>query len=62
MKLYQVDFEGVYPVGNCCIIIAKNKTEARNMANEKIKHTGIKSIDEVKMDKAKVVLYLSGDY
>lgn len=62
MKLYQVDFEGMYPVGSCLILLAKNKSEARKMANEEVTHTKVKGVEEVKMDKAKVVVYLSGDY
>ena len=62
MKLYQVEFDGMYTVGNCLILIAKDKREARKMAEKKITHTKVKSINEVKMDKSKIVLYLSGDY
>lgn len=62
MKLYKVDFEGMYPVGNCLIIIAENIEEAKLMAQEKITHTEVKEVKEVKMDKPQIVVYLSGDY
>lgn len=62
MKLYKVEFEGMYPVGNCLIILAEKIKEARNLAQETIKHTKVFNVEEVKMDKSKVVEYLSGDY
>lgn len=62
MKLYKVDFDGMYPVGNCLILLAKDKKEVKKMANEEITHTKVKGVEEVKMDKAKIVVYLSGDY
>ena len=62
MKLYKVDFEGICPVGNCLIILAEDVKEAKLIAQETIKHTKVKKIEEVKMDKSKVVVYLSGDY
>ena len=52
----------MYPVGNCLILLAEDKKEAKKMANEEITHTKVKGVEEVKMDKSKVVLYLSGDY
>jgi hypothetical protein len=32
MKIFKVDFEGVWPVGNCLIIAAKNHKEAKSIA------------------------------
>ena len=62
MKLYEIDFDGVWPVGNCLIILAEDEEAARAIAYRTIEHTGLNSIREVPMDKPKVVVYLSGDY
>ena len=62
MKLYTVDFEGVYPVGNCLIILAPNLKRAEEIAGETIKHTKAFTIQKVDMSKESVVLYMDGDY
>ena len=62
MKLFEVEFEGMWPVGNALILIAKDMKEARKIANETVKHTKVKTVKEIKLDKSRVVLYLSGDY
>ena len=49
MKLYKVDFEGMYPVGNCLIILAKHIIEARDIAGKTIKHTKIFEVREIKI-------------
>lgn len=61
-KLFNVDFEGMWPVGNCLIIIANDKNEAEIIAKKTILHTSIFEITEVDMSESKVVIYLSGDY
>lgn len=62
MKVYRVEFEGVYPVGNCLIIAARTNRGARKIAESVIKHTHVESVTEVKLDVPKVIEYLSGDY
>lgn len=62
MKIYKVDFEGIYPVGNCLILAARNMQQAEEMARETITHTSIMKVEEVKIDQPKVIEYLSGDY
>ena len=62
MKLFSVEFTGMYPVGNCLIILANNASEARKIAKDTITHTDKFRVKEVKMDKPKVVEYLSGEY
>ena len=62
MKIYTVKFVGVYPVGSCLIIAAHDQREAEIIASETIKHTKDFVVDEVVVDKPKVIEYLSGDY
>ena len=40
MNLYEVEFEGICPVGNCLIIKANNLKEAKMIASKTIAHTG----------------------
>lgn len=62
LKLYEVDFKPMYPVGGWLIILAYDICEAQNIAKETITHTDKITVQEVIMDKPKVVLYDSGDY
>ncbi|MFW5793593.1 MAG: hypothetical protein ACOCWC_04865 [Bacteroidota bacterium] len=62
MKLWNVDFEPLYPVGSCLIILAHDKNQAREIASNTIKHTTVFEIEEVPMDKPLVVVYQSGEY
>lgn len=62
MKIYEVEFEGMWPVGNCLIIAANNLDEAYKIADETIGHTNKFVVKEVILDKPKVIEYLSGDY
>lgn len=39
MNLYEVEFEGICPVGNCLIIKANNLKEAKMIASKTIAHT-----------------------
>ena len=61
LKLYEVEFKGMWSVGNCLILLAPNKERATEIAKETIKHTHVISVDEVPL-KEGVVVYLSGDY
>jgi len=62
MKLYKVEFESVFPVGNCLIIIAESKKSAEKIAEQTIVHTGEFEVIEIPMVKEGVVVYLSGNY
>lgn len=64
MKVYSVQFDGVYPVGNCLIIAATCKEQALNIAMEKVtwQDLTIDNIEEVNISKPCVIEFLSGDY
>ena len=62
LKIYEVDFFGIYPVGNCCIIAAYNLIEAESIAKNTIVHTRQIKVQEMKVNKPMVIEYLSGDY
>lgn len=62
MKLYTVDFDGLWPVGNCLIILAPDLKRAKKIAKETITHTKEYTVKEVDTSKEGVVVYLSGDY
>lgn len=62
MRIYSVEFEGAYPVGNCLIIAAESITQAREIAAKTIAHTDTFEVTEVDVDEPKVIVYLSGDY
>ncbi|WP_088656030.1 hypothetical protein [Geofilum rhodophaeum] len=62
LKLWNVEFEALYPVGSCLIILAYNKDEAKRIASQAIAHTSIFMVEEIMMDGPKIVIYQSGDY
>lgn len=62
MNIYEVDFEGMYPVGNTLIIAAESRREAMRIAEETIIHTKVGAIKQVNITKPCVVVYLSGDH
>ncbi len=62
MKIFEVDFEGMWPVGNCLIIAANNFEEANFIAAKTISHTKKFKVKEVDVSESKVIVYLSGDY
>lgn len=62
MKLFSVEFDGVYPVGSCLVLLAYTLEQATSIARETIDHTDVFTVTEVEMDKPKVVVYRSGDY
>jgi len=62
MEVYEVEFEGLYPVGNCLIIKANSKKRAEKIARQTITHTSKFVIKKVPMNKEGVVVYLSGCY
>ena len=64
MKIYSVDFVGLYPVGNCLIIAATCKEQAYNIALTKVTWQGLSldDVNEVDISKPCVIEFLSGDY
>lgn len=62
MKIWKVEFEGMYPVGNCLVIAAENIQEAQKIAKETVRHTEVISVDEVDISNPCVIEYLDGDY
>ena len=64
MKIYSIEFEGVYPVGNCLIIAATSKEQAYNIAITKItwQSLNLEDVKEVDISKPCVVEFLSGEY
>ena len=62
MKLFKADFEPVFSVGCGLVILAENVQEATDMASETIMHTNTFSLEEIPLDKPKVVFYDDGEY
>lgn len=62
LKLYSVEFEPIWPVGSCLILLAYDEDEAKRIASKTIQHTVIFTVEEVATDEPKVVIYLNGDY
>lgn len=62
MKIFKVDFKGIYPVGNCLIIAANNQDEATEIASKTIAHTKEFTVRELVIEKPCVIAYVSGDY
>jgi hypothetical protein len=62
LKIYEVEFEGIYPVGNCLILCAYNILQAKEIAKKTIIHTKNIKVKEFKIEKPQVIIYLSGDY
>lgn len=62
MKLFKIDFESMYPVGCCLIILAESVADAAEIASNTIMHTSKFSVEEILMDKSRVVVFQSGDY
>ena len=61
MKIFKVKFKGVWPVGNCCIIAARNTKQARYIASKTL-YTSEFKVNEVDISEPCVIEYLSGDY
>jgi hypothetical protein len=62
LKIFTVEFEGLYPVGNCLILSAYTISQAQEMAKKIINHTDDIIVKEVIIEEPKVIKYLSGDY
>ncbi len=62
IKLWNVNFEPMYPTGGCLIILAYDEAEAKRIASMTLSHTSVFSVEEINMEAPKVVIYQSGDY
>lgn len=62
MRLFKIDFKLVYPVGCCLVILAESVADAAEIASNTIVHTSKFTVEEIPMDKSRVVVYQSGDY
>ena len=63
LKIYSVDFEAIWPVGNCLILAANNQAQAEEMAQDTIsKSCEIYEVNELKINKPQIIEFLSGDY
>lgn len=64
MKLYEIDFEPVCPVGGTLIILAENEEEALKIAKETVKHEQeepLRILGTIPLTKG-VIVYEDGDY
>jgi len=62
MKIYKVEFEGLYPVGNCLVLAAYSQEQAEEMAKKTIRHTDKIVVNEITINEPQIIEYLSGDY
>ena len=62
LRLWNVDFEPMYPVGSCLILLAYDEEEAKRIASMTIRHTSVFTVEEIPMFAPSVVIYQSGDY
>jgi hypothetical protein len=62
IKIYRVEFEGMWPAGNCLVIAAYNLKQAEEIATKTIKHTDEFVVNELILNEPQVIEYLSGDY
>ena len=62
IKLYEVHFEPIYPVGGCLVVKAYNIDGAKRIASNTIKHTSVFEIEEIDIDNPGVIIYMSGDH
>ena len=62
MKIFTVDFEPIYPVGCCLVILAKDIDEAIEIADNTIQHSTPFKVTEFDSTKPGVVIYLDGNY
>ena len=62
LKIFRVEFDGVYPVGNCLVLAARNQDEAEEMAKKTIAHTTDMVVNEMTINESQIIEYLSGEY
>lgn len=62
LKIYRVEFQGMWPVGNCLVLVAFNQEQAEEMAKKTITHTDEMVVNEITINEPQIIEYLSGDY
>lgn len=62
MKIYQVDFEPMYPVPYGLIIAAENEIQAVSIAMKELNGLQFRSIGELDISKPGVLFFENGDY
>ena len=62
LKIYKVDFNGMWSVGNCLVLAAFNQEQAEEIARKTITHTKEMVVNEMTINEPQVIEYLSGDY
>lgn len=62
LKIYRVEFDGVYPVGNCLVLAAYSQEQAEEMTKKTIAHTDKFVVNEMTINEPQIIEYLSGDY
>ena len=62
MKLFKIDFKPIQPTNWCLIVLAKSVADAAEIASNTILHTSKFTVEEIPMDKSRVVVYRDGDY
>ena len=62
LKIYEIEFEPMWPVPSGLIVLARTNAEAMKIAKETIIHAEPEKATLIKADKPKVVFYESGDY
>lgn len=61
MKIYRVEFEGIYPIGNCLVLAAYNQQQAEEITRKTLP-TDKFVVNELVMSEPQVIEYMSGDY
>jgi hypothetical protein len=62
LKIYRVEFDGLYPVDNCLVLVAYSQEQAEEMTRKTIKHTDKYVVNEMTINEPQIIEYLSGDY
>lgn len=62
LKIFSVDFEGIWSAGRLLILAAYDQKQAEQMAKETIKHTNVIEVTEIDVNDPMVIVYLDGDY
>lgn len=62
LKIYTVDFEPVYPVPCCLVIVAESLAQAKEIAANELYHTDEFTVKEVEITAPQVIVFESGEY
>ena len=62
LKIYEIQFEAMFPVPNGLLILAKSNKEAMEIAAKTLSHTKPINATCIKQDKSKVIFFESGNY